>query len=162
MANSSNEIRPVLKPMKLPPEAEGDYALWFVESDITNTTDEAAIGDDKATTRSKLKSWFKDNLPNAGFGNSGDLKVVPIMMGQDDLDKHFATDDETLEYLHNVQEPSGGRLAWLKERYREQEPKARKIREVTGMATKAHHAYNPAGSVMGSLAMTGAAGGGGA
>ena len=120
-------------------------------------------GNTKETTRSKVKSWFRDNTPNVPSGNSGDLLVVPILMNQHDLDKHFAADEETEEYLSDVQEPSDGREAWLKERYDEQQHKPRKTREVSGYATKMPGSYATSESFgfVGAVPRIGALGGGG-
>ena len=145
MASEGNNLWPVLKPAPLPKTAKYEYAMWFALSNIIGTTEEMDNGNTKETTRSKVKSWFRDNTPNVPLGSSGDLLVVPILMNQHDLDKHFAADKETGEYLSDVQEPSGGREAWLKERYDEQQHKPRKIREVSGYATKMPGSYATSG-----------------
>jgi hypothetical protein len=159
MESENNDLWPVLKPMPLPKTADYEYALWFVVSDITCTTEGTETSNEE-TTKSKVKSWVKNNIPNATFGSSGDLLVVPILMNQDDLGKHFATSEETGDYLPNVREPPGGRESWLRERYDEQQPKSRKIREVSGFASKVPGSYATPGGVgiIGAVPSTGGGG----
>jgi hypothetical protein len=131
MSNQNDDVWPVLEPVKLPESAKYDYGVWFALSDITGSTD-PTHNNDEISTASKMKSWLKKNIPNATYGSSGDLLIVPICMSKDEYESHFATDEETGEYLTSVTEPCGGRLVWLKHQYDDQQPKARKIREVSG------------------------------
>ncbi len=137
MSGSVEDIQPILSPIELPKTAEHDYALWFILSDITDSEGNRSNDGEKTSKSSKFKSWVTSNTPNATYGDSGDLVVVPISMSNDELKNHFATDEKSGGYLSTVKAPSGGRQAWLKQRYDEQQPKARKIREVSGYATKA-------------------------
>lgn len=150
MSYRKDNVWPVLKAVDLPEGAKYNYGLWFIESDIIGSTDPAQ-DQDKVSKSSKIKSWLKQSIPNATYGSSGELLVVPISMSGDDYESYFATDEESGEYLPTVKEPPGGRVSWLKQRYDEQQPKARRIREVSGMATKAS-AVSAAGGLAASIA----------
>jgi len=134
MSQSQDDIRPVLKPVSLSQDSAADVGVWFIESDITNASDESIAPEKKSSSMSKFKSWVKEGLPNAGFGESGDVLVVPIRMTKDEYEQHFDIDEMTGEYLPNVSEPPGGRLEWVKQRFEDQKPKSRRIREVSGLA----------------------------
>ena len=136
MSNQKDNVWPVLKPMKLPDTAKYDYGIRVILSDITGSSDPTRHNDE-ISTASKMKSWLKKSIPNATYGSSEDLLIVPISMSKDEYESHFATNEETGEYLSSVTELRGGRLAWLKNHYDDQQPKARMIREVSGMGTTA-------------------------
>ena len=80
--------------MKLLETAKYDYGVWFILSDITGSADPVA-NTDEVSTGSKLKSWFEESIPNAIYGSSGGLLIVPISMSKDDYDSHSATDEES-------------------------------------------------------------------
>lgn len=139
MSTTEEEIRPILQPTKLPEgeNTEPQVAVWFVLKDLTESSDASVKDETKESTGSKIKSFLKDNIPNASYGSGGDLLIVPIRMSEYDYSRYFEIDEETGKYQPDVKEPPEGRLAWLQKRLAEQDPKSRKVREVSGLAAKA-------------------------
>jgi hypothetical protein len=79
MSNQNDDVWSVLEPIKLPETAKYDYSVWFILSDITGSTNPKRNSDEISTT-SKMKSWLKKSIPNATYGSSGDLLIIPISM----------------------------------------------------------------------------------
>lgn len=166
VSTQEDDIYPVLKPIHLPDGAEYQYGVWFVLSDITGSDSEPGSTNDpspeikKDSKSSKFKSWLKNSVPNAGAGSRGDLDIVPIKMTTSEFDSHFKTDYKSGDYAagdyaENVTEPKGGRLNWVRQRYEEQQPKSKKIREVSGYAVKVNAAGDPAGGLVGPMPLGG-------
>lgn len=167
--STGEDIYPVLKPIHLPDGAEYQYGVWFVLSDITGSDSDSDLKNGPApeikkdSKSSKFKSWLKGNIPRAGTGSHGDLDVVPIKMTTSEFESHFKTDYKSGDYAAgdytgDVTEPKGGRLNWVRQRYEEQQPKSRKIREVSGYAVKANAAGDPAGGLVGPFPLPGGGG----
>src|ERR1700761_5322711 len=128
MMEEDNDIHPVLTPVRLGGDASSEFGVWFILKDILGEPRDHEESKGKESTFSRFKTKFKDSLPNYGYGSHGDLEVVPITMHESEYHDHFGFDPHTGQWSDRVTPPKGGRLAFVKERYEKQQPKARKIR----------------------------------
>ena len=124
-----------MKLVLIPTEGESQYGVWFALKDVTGEI-KATTDQKKKSSASKFKSWIKDSMSSDPFGSDGNALLVSIKMRESDYHQYFATNEETGDYLENVKEPPGGRLAWVRQRFEEQDPMPEKVKDIGRYAMK--------------------------